>query len=201
MSAFRDILVPCPCCLNNPLLESDPVTFWDKKPAVYWRGSSTGGKVSRLNWRQGHRQRFVAFVQSLQNPASVLDVSWYFGAKVETLDEKQLMLFKDVFDVHMSAYIQCEHGRNRSACQDMERVLGPGMPEPEETSNGYRYLFDLDGNSMSTRFYRLLSRQAVVLKQTWFPEWHDDRLIPWAHYIPVTMSMEELPSLIKLPHS
>ncbi|KAJ5111993.1 glycosyl transferase family 90 domain-containing protein [Penicillium argentinense] len=57
-------------------------------------------------------------------------------------------------------------------------------------------LFDLDGNSTSTRFYRLLSRRAVVLKQTWFHEWHDDRLIPWAHYILVTMSMEELPALM-----
>lgn len=49
---------------------------------------------------------------------------------------------------------------------------------------------------MSTRFYRLLSRNAVVLKQTWFQEWHDDRLIPWADYIPVSMSMEELPALL-----
>ena len=49
---------------------------------------------------------------------------------------------------------------------------------------------------MSTRFYRLLSSQSVVLKQSWIQEWHDDRLVPWVHYIPVTMGMDELPSLI-----
>ncbi|KAJ5588014.1 glycosyl transferase family 90 domain-containing protein [Penicillium hispanicum] len=70
------------------------------------------------------------------------------------------------------------------------------MSRWEDTKNATDISFDLDGNSMSTRFHRLLSRQAVVLKQTWFQEWHDDRLVPWAHYIPVTMSMEELPALM-----
>jgi hypothetical protein len=53
----------------------------------------------------------------------------------------------------------------------MELELGAASFEPEDTTQYYRYLFVLDGNSMSTRFYRLLSRQAVVLKQTWFEEW------------------------------
>ena len=78
----------------------------------------------------------------------------------------------------------------------MARILGPEDREPEDLSENYRYLYDLDGNSMSTRFYRLLSREAVVLKQTWFQEWHNDRLIPWAHYIPITMEMGELPAVL-----
>jgi hypothetical protein len=196
MSAFRDILMPCPCYFGHTLVESETVSFWDKKPAIYWRGSSTGGRASRFNWKQGHRQRFVSFVQSLQNAAQTLSASRYFSGNVETPENKQIILFKDVFDVHMGRYLQCEQNGDKSACKNMELELGTASFEPEDTSQYYRYLFDLDGNSMSTRFYRLLSRQAVVLKQTWFEEWHDDRLIPWAHYIPITMSMEELPALI-----
>ncbi|KAJ5367836.1 hypothetical protein N7541_001777 [Penicillium brevicompactum] len=196
MSAFRDILIPCPCYFAHTLVESETMSFWDKKSAVYWRGSSTGGRASKFNWKQGHRQRFVSFVQSLQNAAKTLSATRFFNGNVETPEDKQIMLFKDVFDVHMGRYLQCERNGDKSACKDMELEMGPASFEPEDTSQHYRYLFDLDGNSMSTRFYRLLSRKAVVLKQTWFEEWHDDRLIPWAHYIPVTMGMKEVPALI-----
>lgn len=196
MSSFRDILIPCPCYAAHPLLEDDEVPFLDKAPGLYWRGSSTGGQAKRFNWRFGHRQRFVAFIHALQNAANVLDASRHFGFKSKDFNRKRVTLFKDMFDVQMGRYHQCEFDGDRTACEDMERVLGPSNYEPEDTSLIYRYLFDLDGNSMSTRFYRLLSRRAVVLKQTWFQEWHDDRLIPWAHYIPVTMEMEELPALM-----
>ncbi|OQE27364.1 hypothetical protein PENSTE_c004G02717 [Penicillium steckii] len=194
MSAFRDILIPCPDYVRLPFVDSDNlIPFLEKKAGVYWRGRSTGGRVQRLHWKDGHRQRFVSFTQSLQNAAKSLETSQYFGAKIGNLDQKKISLFKDVFDVQMADYIQCE---DKSACDDMQRVLGHEYGEPGESSLNYRYLFDLDGNSMTSRFYRLLSQQAVVLKQTLFQEWHDDRLIPWAHYIPVTMSMDELPELL-----
>lgn len=192
MSAFRDILIPCPCYAAHPILEKDLVPFLEKKPALYWRGSSTGGHASRFNWKHGQRERFVSLTQSLQNAARVFDAGQSFGFKLDSLQNGKIKLFKDVFDVHMGAYIQCDS----EACKDMERVLGLSNIEPEDMSSNYRYLFDIDGNSMSTRFYRLLSQNAVIFKSTWFQEWHDDRLVPWAHYVPVTMSMEELPSLL-----
>jgi hypothetical protein len=195
MPAFRDILIPCPCYLGHPLIKDDPNSL-DKKPAVYWLGSSTGLKAFKSTWRYGHRHRFVAFIQSIQNTVKILDASRFFGAQVDELVEERVTLFKDLFDVRMAAYVQCERNDDKSACEDMERVLGPGSWNPEDMSLGYRYLFDLDGNSMSTRFYRLLSHRSVVLKQTWFQEWHDARLVPWVHYIPVTMEIEELPSLM-----
>ncbi|OAQ59054.1 glycosyltransferase family 90 protein [Pochonia chlamydosporia 170] len=193
MSAFRDILIPCPCYVAHPLAENDPLSFLEKKPVLYWRGSSTGGRATRFGWKNGHRQRFVRFVRSLQEAANALEASQLLGLGVDSLSKKRIQLFKDAFDVHMSDYLQCDD----DACKDMERTLGPTNFEPEDTTENYRYLFDLDGNSMSTRFYRLLSREAVVLKQTWFQEWHDDRLTPWAHYIPVSMTMEELPALLE----
>jgi hypothetical protein len=94
-----------------------------------------------------------------------------------------------MFDVQMGAYTQCQFDGDRNACEDMQRALGPSNYEPEDTCLSYRYLFDLDGNGMSTRFYRLLSRKAIFLNQTWFQEWHDDCLVPWAHYITITMEI------------
>ncbi|GAB0135781.1 hypothetical protein EsDP_00004106 [Epichloe bromicola] len=192
MTAFRDILIPCPCYAAHPLVQEDSMAFSDKKPIVYWRGSTTGGDASRFTWKHGHRERFVAFVQSLRNTADILDTGRFFGLKTDDVDKTRTRVLRDAFDVHIGSYIQCD----AESCKDMERVLGPSDVEPEDTSSDYQFLYDIDGNSMSTRFYRLLSRQAVVLKQTWFQEWHDERLVPWAHYIPVSMTMEELPALV-----
>ncbi|KAF4504991.1 hypothetical protein G6O67_006990 [Ophiocordyceps sinensis] len=59
-----------------------------------------------------------------------------------------------------------------------------------------RLVFDMDGNGISGRYYKLLASKSVPLKQTILREWHDDRLMPWVHYIPVSLSMEELPELV-----
>ena len=195
MSAFQDILIPCPCYVSHSIVQEETIPFLQKKPAVYWRGSSTGGLATHANWKFGHRERLVAFVQSLQAASNVLDISQrYFGLQTDSVydNAKLIATFKDAFDIHTGAYTQCEE----EACKDMARILGPEDREPENLSENYHYLYDLDGNSMSTRFYRLLSRQAVVLKQTWFQEWHNDRLIPWAHYIPKTMERGELPAVL-----
>ncbi|MGG6497011.1 UNVERIFIED_CONTAM: glycosyl transferase family 90, partial [Bacteroidetes bacterium 56_B9] len=56
--------------------------------------------------------------------------------------------------------------------------------------------FDMDGNGISGRYYQLLASKSVVLKQTLLREWHDDRLVPWAHYVPVSQGLEELPELV-----
>ena len=56
--------------------------------------------------------------------------------------------------------------------------------------------FDLDGNGISGRFYKLLASRSAVLKQTVLREWHDERLVPWVHYVPVSMGMEELPEIV-----
>ncbi|PYH76746.1 hypothetical protein BO82DRAFT_358793 [Aspergillus uvarum CBS 121591] len=208
MAPFRDILIPCPFYVDNPVeeqkTEADSVPFLDKQNAVYWRGRSTGGHALRTTWWYGQRQRFVGFVHALQRAAEVLEMSRYFGgaggaaataAAASVLrrgDERTTHALRNAFDVQMGAYIQCPN----EVCSDMERVLGPAHYEGQEAERQFRYLYDLDGNSMSGRFYHLLSQRAVVLKQTWFQEWHDERLLPWAHYIPVTMGMEELPAVM-----
>ena len=30
-----------------------------------------------------------------------------------------------------------------------------------------------------------------------FQEWHDDRLIPWIHYVPISLKMTELPETLR----
>ena len=37
----------------------------------------------------------------------------------------------------------------------------------------------------------------TVFKMTMFQEWHDDRLIPWVHYVPISLKMTELPETLR----
>ena len=49
---------------------------------------------------------------------------------------------------------------------------------------------------MSGRFVRLLASRSAVLTQTLLREWHDERLAPWVHYLPVSQGLGELPELV-----
>ena len=69
--------------------------------------------------------------------------------------------------------------------------------QPDEAQYRYRFVMDLDGNSYSGRFYSHLRSRSVSLKMTIFREWHDDRLFPWVHFVPVSLSMNELPETMR----
>ncbi|KAK8130268.1 glycosyl transferase family 90 domain-containing protein [Apiospora kogelbergensis] len=48
----------------------------------------------------------------------------------------------------------------------------------------YKYLPDIDGNSFSGRWRGFLRSTSCPLKATVYTEWHDDRLVPWVHFVP-----------------
>jgi hypothetical protein len=60
-----------------------------------------------------------------------------------------------------------------------------------------RFLMGMGGNGFSGRYYTLLQDNFTVFKQTVFREWHDARLVPWVHYVPVSVGMQELPELLR----
>jgi hypothetical protein len=79
----------------------------------------------------------------------------------------------------------------------MEIYFHPSDRELPSRAFKSRFLFDLDGNSFSSRYYTLLQSNSVVLKQTVFREWHDERLVPWVHYVPISMGLTELPEILR----
>lgn len=55
-----------------------------------------------------------------------------------------------------------------------------------------KYVLDVDGNSWSGRFRRLLKSNSVVFKSTIWPEWYRDQIQAWHHYVPVRIDYAEL---------
>ncbi|KAK6499833.1 F-actin-capping protein subunit beta [Arthrobotrys musiformis] len=86
---------------------------------------------------------------------------------------------------------------NLESLQQQWREFGEPERADHDTENGFAFLMDMDGNGMSGRFYRLLRSKAVVFKSTAMQQWHDDRLFPWVHYVPVRLGMKELVELVK----
>ena len=69
--------------------------------------------------------------------------------------------------------------------------------EGMKASYSSKFAFDIDGTTYTERFQRLLQSHNTVFKMTIFQEWHDDFLVPWVHYVPVSLGMQELPETLR----
>lgn len=106
--------------------------------------------------------------------------------------KKSRFLNGRLFDVAFTKVSQCEPRR----CRDERSFFRVNARAPRDRALGSRLAFDLDDNGISGRYYGLLASRSAPLKQTLLREWHDDRLAPWVHYVPVSPGMEELPELV-----
>ncbi len=97
-----------------------------------------------------------------------------------------------LFDVAFAKIFQCE----ATYCRDQKAFFRVRSWADKDRALRSRLVFDIDGNGISGRFYKMLASRSLPLKQTLLREWHDDRLVPWVHYIPVSQGMEEVPELI-----
>jgi len=191
---FSDILYPSTHYgLESSLYKESQDRSWDrKKNAVYWSGSSTGGywAADSDSWRHAHRQRLAALgLHKEEGNFTYLDSD---GAAIQPYRADSFD--SALFDVSMTKIVGCED----VCCGEQKRYFGlPRRKHSETRPFRYRFVFDVDGNSYSGRFYRFLASRSVPLKMSIFREWHDERLVPWLHYIPVSQSLGEVPELMR----
>ena len=219
-SVHNDILVPSIAYTmseysGNREEDDHDVPWSEKLPLLYWAGSSTGGWATTSNWRQSQRMRLT---QMTSPPTSDTSPGSQQQPLVQLLQRhpttsiwhqiyRAYSTVSHLFHLRITNIVQCEEG----ACAEMRAAFSPApistddadssppqsIPEPESASNAYKYALDIDGNSFSARFYRLLRSNSCVLKHTAFDEWHDGRLVPWVHFIPVSSSAAELGELMR----
>lgn len=67
---------------------------------------------------------------------------------------------------------------------------------PFRTNYASKAIFDLDGTAYSGRFVALLRSRSAVFKSRLYLEALDDGLVPWYHYVPVSVRLDELYSLL-----
>ncbi|KAK6974383.1 CAP10 domain-containing protein [Favolaschia claudopus] len=140
------------------------VAWDDKKPQLYWRGTSNGGHIYGDNHHKFSRFRLVKIAQN--NP--------------------------DIIDAKMNAFWEwhCTDDCDRDPIIEEYDIGGDGRPREEVYQ--YKYLLDVDGNTFSGRYLGLLRSGSLVFKATAFEEYFDDWLRPYEHYIPVKIDMSDL---------
>lgn len=197
---FQDILLPGPAGpaydeIGDVHIDEAFELHWeDKLDKLYWVGTSTGLYATTNDWRTGHRQR-MALLFDVKQPSDKLFTflsppNWRpYRAPLSTLQR--------LFDLRISRIHQCEE----PACSEMTAIFlhGDGNQPLEDIgmSLEHKYVLDIDGNTWSGRFHRLLRSRSCVFKMTIFRQAHDDRLEPWFHYVPVSMSARELPEIMR----
>ncbi|KAI1917690.1 hypothetical protein LOZ12_001785 [Ophidiomyces ophidiicola] len=190
LSTMGHILFPSPAYIESEFryAEEHDVDWGKKKNNLYWAGSTTGGFASDSEWKYFHRQRFVKLAQNLEKRQhSYLRKK---GGKITSV--KSPFLDSRLYNVGFTKIFQCK----RSACRDQLAYFDVKPWADKDQALRSRLVFDIDGNGISGRYYKLLASKSTPLKHTLLREWHDDRLEPWLHYIPVSQSMEEVPELV-----
>jgi hypothetical protein len=173
--------------------ELEDIPWESKTPGLYWAGKTTGSIQSvASDWRHHHRQRFVRVANELASQPHLYLESLDHGTSWQY--HNSIVMDGPLYQVYFTEIVQCEDEMTREAISSEFDIH-----EPDERAESFQYTlnFDLDGNGHSGRFYRLLNSRSLPLKQTVFREWHDERLQPWLHYVPISLGMEELPEVVR----
>lgn len=195
LSAMGDIPVPA-AAYSSSMYTFDELEdmHWESKIAgLYWAGKTTGSiQDVTSEWRQHHRQRFVKLANELASEPHLYLENLGHGAAWR--QHNSIVMDGPLYKVYFTEIVQCADETTHEAVSSEY-----DMHEPDERAESFKYTlnFDLDGNGHSGRFYRLLNSRSLPFKQTVLREWHDERLQPWLHYVPISLGMEELPEVVR----
>jgi hypothetical protein len=194
LSNNNDILLPEPAYYFDEFGSFSANDFWSrlkkdipwsrKKHGLIWRGAATGGVARENTWTQSHRHRFVIGLNATlqkdlhQNTNSLYD-----------LDAEWLRQSTDVAFTSLS----CEPERDgEEICSSLASRFKIADSMSMHEQYGWKYLPDIDGNTLSGRFRAFMLSNSAPMKATIFSEWHDKRLVPWSHFIPFGFDYEEI---------
>ncbi|KAJ4245311.1 hypothetical protein NW762_014182 [Fusarium torreyae] len=194
--------------INNEILLPPPI-YWEAKErftggqdndvewknkgnTVVWRGVATGGQNKADNWRGFHRHRFVSMLNETKvsgvesgkvTPENFVLPSeqYHLNAQAQGRLGEWVGEWSDVGFVDLMCYPSGDDGRCWYTDHYFAKMDGMDMNEQFD----YKYVPDIDGNSFSGRYLGFLNSTSLPIKATLFREWHDSRLVPWVHFVPM----------------
>ena len=200
LSSNQDLIMPATDYSSeltpfySPYNEAEDMPWHQKENRLYWVGSTSGGYFKDSSWKTSHRERFVKDFNNGSKPISLL------RQKAESDSWEPYNATMKAVSKHAYVKFSNRDHCTKAVCEEMADPKGGLVfteKEPVEASYGSKFAFDLDGNAYTERFRRLLQSHNTVFKMTIFQEWHDDFLVPWVHYVPVTLGMKELPETLR----
>lgn len=194
--------------------ETDAVPWHEKEDQVLWRGSQSGGFNKADTWTRFHRHRFMSMLNATQvsmtervldapkpeqvpggspelphnfpwpdkelYPLAALqktrDLGRWVGSWSTDSAFTRLLCWPVVsliWTKGKSCYYSGQFYEPVAEHMPMKRVFK------------HKYLPDLDRHSFSGRWRAYLKSGSLPIKATIWAEWHDSRLIPWRHFVPM----------------
>lgn len=189
VSCYNDMVYPSPWYWAGKVsYDGEKDTTWDqKKDSLYWRGSTTGGFSRNGGWRKQHRQRVVRELNALNETSLIYTKSGPDKGGVWETTPRVRADIGGLIDVKFSHIGQCDP----DDCDQQKEFFHPTDRVEQQDAWSYKYLLDMDGNAFSGRFYAFLLSHSAVFKMALFKEWHEEWLMPWVHYIPLSLDMGE----------
>ncbi|KAH0544768.1 hypothetical protein FGG08_001135 [Glutinoglossum americanum] len=189
-----EILIPAPIYWEDDprYATGDSRGKWGKKaPRVTWRGKASGGRDMADNWKAFHRHRFVAMTNASQirrvESWAETPLNWVHPSGIYNLSALKAGRLGDwvesFADVTFTGFACPE--REGAVCPHTQPYFSIAKTSPLNQQFKSKYLIDIDGNSFSGRYRSFLLSSSLPIKATIFREWHDARLIPWKHFVPM----------------
>lgn len=171
---------------------------WEQKTStVVWRGVASGGRHHESNWMHFQRLRLIEMLN---------------GTTVTNLEQNaaRSMTFE------MPPKYQYDYPRRREGkigewlsghadagfvellchpfgqCDYLSKYFHEVDKKPMDQQYVNKFIPDVDGNSFSARYRGLLLSTSLPIKSTIYAEWHDDRLQPWLHFVPMDNTLQDL---------
>ncbi|KAL7413213.1 hypothetical protein BDY24DRAFT_389314 [Mrakia frigida] len=177
----------------------EPLAGWaGKSEKLYWRGvpnTHTKTPISPNVWANSHRTRFHTLATSnsstrhaVMAPAGARDGSFEIGH----WEEEEL---REIYlDGKLEGEWSCEKGDKE--CEKHRLLYSGKTKDLNERSNDYKYVLDLDGESWSKRFPKLMAASNLVIKAGVFPEWNMASLPGWFGYVPANIDYSDIFSIM-----
>jgi hypothetical protein len=209
----NEILLPAAMYWTNDPFYSggeDHGEIWKrKKDAMIWRGAASGGRNTKINWTRFQRHRFISMVNgtSVRNkelssplapPNFALPANHSYDLAAQSSEAEPGALgdwvatWGDAAAVHLLCHPlepydpkPKEGPKFKKSCSYTDPYFSVTKMTPMVDQYEYKYLPDIDGNSFSGRYRGFLRSTSMPIKSTIYQEWHDSRLVPWKHFVPM----------------
>lgn len=210
ISASNEILIPGFSLLNGSTVTSS--LPWDKKETkLHWRGPASGGANSKLNWKRMHRHRFVSMLnathvevaEGMLHAGNETTVGTGYAGNFRLLPSNAYHLASQK-GAKMAEWVsgwadasftdsQCDESGEDGTCSYTNEFFSieKGTSDGQEK---YKYAAILDGDAGDDggELMQRLEEGKVVLRASVYRQWHDSRLIPWLHYVPMDNTFVDL---------
>ena len=208
----NEILIPGAVYLNKDQAEysggnSHGGRWSGKKDAMVWRGVASGGRNRVSLWWHIHRSRFIQMMNGTEvshlestgaERARTFDLEAMTSYVTPPANKEEGWLSKWVASIanvgftNLLCYPAEPDFEPAKSCSWLDPwfSIAPSVNMKEQFD--YKYLPDIDGNSYSGRYRAFLLSTSLPLKSTIYAEWHDDRLIPWVHFVPFDNSFMDI---------